>query len=80
MAADDRHIGIDHQRIGKTELFNGVLDLLVLLIPRLQLLPRIVCSRLEYGHRQHFQFSSCFHVAPPSSDSHSHDLRERYKK
>ena len=80
MTADDRHIGIDHQRISKTELLNGVLDLLVLLVPRLQLLPGIVCGWLEYGHRQHFQFSSCFHVAPPSSNSHTHDLRKRYKK
>ena len=62
VAADDRHVGIDHQRICEPELRDGVLDLLVLFIPRLQLLPGIVCGRLEYGHRQHLQFSSRFHV------------------
>ena len=62
VAADDCHIGIDHQRICEPELRDGVLDLLVLFIPRLQLLPGIVCGRLEYGHRQHLQFSSRFHV------------------
>ena len=53
MAADDRHVCIDHQRICEAELRDGVLDFLVLFIPRLQLFPGIVCSRLEYGHRQH---------------------------
>ena len=62
VAADDCHVGIDHQRICEPELRDGVLDLLVLFIPRLQLLPGIVCGRLEYGHRQHLQFSSRFHV------------------
>ena len=53
MATDDRHVGIDHQRICEAELRDGVFDFLVLFIPRLQLFPGIVCSRLEYGHRQH---------------------------
>ena len=73
VAADDRHVGIDHQRICEAELRNGVLDLLVLFIPRLQLFPGIVCSRLEYRHRQHLQFSSRFHVSPPVLDSHAYD-------
>ena len=53
VTTDDRHVGIDHQRICETELRDGILDLLVLFIPRLQLFPGIVCSRLEYRHRQH---------------------------
>nr|DAL04895.1 MAG TPA: hypothetical protein [Caudoviricetes sp.] len=53
VTTDDRHIGIDHQRICETELRDRVLDFLILFIPRLQLLPGIVCGRLEYGHRQH---------------------------
>ena len=62
VTTDNRHVGIDHQRICEAELRNGVLNFLVLFIPRLQLFPGIVCSRLEYGHRQHLQFSSRFHV------------------
>ena len=62
VTTDDRHVGIDHQRICEAKLRDGVLDFLVLFIPRLQLFPGIVCSRLEYGHRQHLQFSSRFHV------------------
>ena len=80
VAADDCHIGIDHQRICEPELRDGVLDLLVLFVPRLQLFPGIVCGRLKYGHRQHLQFSSRFHVSPPNSDSHAHDPGERHEK
>ena len=68
MAADDRHIGIYHQRIGKTELLNGVLDLLVLLVPPLQLFPGIVISGPpayefcvfphERGHRSSVDFTT----------------------
>ena len=73
VAADDCHICIDHQWISEPKLRDGVLDLLVLFVPRLQLLPGIVCGRLEYGHRQHLQFSGCFHVGSSYSDSHAND-------
>ena len=35
MSADDRHVGVDHQRVSESELLNGIFDFLVLLIPRL---------------------------------------------
>ena len=35
MSADDRHVGVDHQRVSESELFNGIFDFFVLLIPRL---------------------------------------------
>ena len=54
VSPDNCHIGIDHQRIRKPKLQDGILDLLVLLIPRLQLLPGVIGSRLEYTDRQHF--------------------------
>ena len=65
MATDDGHICVDHQRISKTKLLNGVLDLLVLLIPRLQFLPGIIFCRFEYRYRQHLQFRSFLHSLPP---------------
>jgi hypothetical protein len=33
MSADDGHVRVHHQRVGKAELLNGILDLLVLFIP-----------------------------------------------
>ena len=50
MSSDDRHIGIHHQRIRKAKLLNGVLDLLVFFIARLQFLSRIVGCRFQILH------------------------------
>lgn len=47
VTADDCHIGIDHQRICEPELRDGVLDLLVLFIPRLQLFRGLYAAGLS---------------------------------
>ena len=57
----DCHIGIDHKRVCKPKLRNGIFNLLVLLIPRFQFLTGIVCGRPEYAHRQHFKLCSFLH-------------------
>lgn len=46
MSADDCHVGVDYQRIGKAEFLDAVLDLFIFLIARLQLLTRVVFRRL----------------------------------
>ena len=64
VSADNGHIAINHQRVGKTKLFNGLFDLFVFLISRLQLFPGVILRRLQHRDRQHFQFR-CLHFAPP---------------
>ena len=56
VTADDRHVAVHDQRIGKAKLPDAVLDLLVLLVPLLQLLAGVVFCRLEYADRQNLEF------------------------
>ena len=65
VTADDGHVCVDHQGVGKPKLLNGVLDLLVLFIPRLQFLSGVVLCRFKYRYRQHLQFRSFLHSLPP---------------
>ena len=65
MSADDGHVRVHYQRVGKTELLNGVLDLLVFLVSRLQLFAGIVFRRLQHRNREDFQFSGFLHSLPP---------------
>ena len=58
--ADDRHVGIHDQRIGKAKLLDRRLDLFILLVAGLELFAGIVFCRFQYGDRQHLQFSG-FH-------------------
>ena len=65
VAADDRHVGIHHERVGKAKFLDRVLDLFVFPVSGLQLFAGIVFRRLQHGDRQYLQFSSLFHIAPP---------------
>ena len=65
MAADNCHVGIDHQRIGKAEFLDGIQDLLVFPIALLELFARIIFSRFQNGNRQDFQFRCFLQFAPP---------------
>ena len=66
MPADDGHVGVDYQRIGKAEFLDAVFDLFVFLVAGLQLFARVICRRLQLRDRDHTKFC-CLHLIPPHS-------------
>ena len=66
MPADDRHIVIDDDGFHIAKLLNGLLDFLVFLVARLQLLPGVICRRLQLANGQHLPFHiRCLHTLAP---------------
>lgn len=66
MPADDRHVVIDDDGFHIAKLPDGLLDFLVFLVARLQLLPVVICRRLQLTDGQHLPFHiRCLHVFAP---------------
>ena len=66
MPADDGHIIVDDNGFHIAELLDGVLDLLIFLVTGLQLLPGVICRRLQLADGQDFPFHiRCLHTLCP---------------